>query len=97
MYQIDTKAAPQVIANCTKRKTEIHMKCDAEKTTWISGEGAEAGNPCQLAREAWGDPWYTISARGPKAPEACLHTFRYPLPEFHLSEFHLFFREAIFR
>ena len=32
------------------------------------------------------------SARGLDAPEACLHTFRFPLSEFHLSEFNLWGR-----
>ena len=40
-----------------------------------------ASPPCRLAREAWGGPWPNISARGPKAPEACLHAFRFSLPE----------------
>ena len=45
-----------------------------------------------VAREAQGTLGPNLSARGPEASEACLHAFRSPLPELHLSEFYLFFR-----
>ena len=44
-----------------------------------------------LLEMAQGTRWTNISARGPKGPEASLHTFRFSLPEFNLSDFHLFF------
>ena len=52
----------------------------------------EAGPKPQktFPQEARGNQRPNISARGPKAPEVCLDTFRSPLPEFHLSGFYLF-------
>ena len=53
----------------------------------------KAGVPLRsLEQRAQGNLASNISARGPKAPEACLDAFSFPLPEFHLSEFHFFFR-----
>ena len=61
----------------------------------LAGAGYTVPRPgAGLARGTLGPD---ISARGPKAPEACLCAFRFPLPEFRLSEFHLFFRQLIFR
>ena len=56
----------------------------------VSGRGPVKTDT--FAREAWEGPRPKKSARGPKAPEACLDAFRSPSPECFLSELHLFLR-----
>ena len=93
-----TKSEPKWKANrrtmYPEREKKRYKKADDQSGTW---KRAIFKMELNLGREPLG--WQAqeaqrpnISARGPKAPEACLQAFNFPLPELHLSEFHLFSR-----